>query len=156
MSGAQFEKIASQWKHVSSFFTASQNKQLQDEARTYQAASSSGAPSSSAVHGLQINVEPIASHADSTGQYLADIATQREEGVRLLNLLHVGGRKPTVDEVYAVIDSILGQTRTLRQEFEARCAKQPSAFQTRNAVALDMDGDHGEAHEDQDMEEVTT
>jgi hypothetical protein len=67
--------------------------------------------------------------------------------------MHSGDRKPTVDEVYGVIDRILGQTRALRRDFEAKCAGQTSVFSTRDASTLDMDGDLDEAQEGDVMEE---
>ena len=83
----QFNKVKAQWKHFESFF-AGQKQELADDQRTYEGQDQPEGPGH-AVTGLQVNVEPIASHFASTKEYVElMLGRRREEGLRALRRLH--------------------------------------------------------------------
>ena len=99
----------------------------------------------STVRGLQVNVEPIASHTSLTAAYVnLLLAKRRDDGRQWLRAcLDAHTQPPQQDVVYPVIDGLLAQLRQDRKNFEGQCALLAPAYETRDAGTMDLDDNAG-------------
>ena len=149
LSHAQFEKVKEQWPFFESFF-GGQRQPLTDAQRQYVAHAQR--TEESTVRGLQVNVEPIASHTSLTAAYVnLLLAKRRDDGRQWLRAcLDAHTQPPQQDVVYPVIDGLLAQLRQDRKNFEGQCALLAPAYETRDAGTMDLDDNAGVQEEPDD------
>lgn len=143
----QYDKLKSRWPDIAKHFGGSTPpRQLQDKTRTFQPATATGVEQDQAHAGLQVNVEPIASHQRSTIAYVCRLLDDRRPaGLQAIRELLAGADGPvTPFEVHTCIDRLLPHLVDDRRAFERECAEQIPAFMTRDAVAMDIADEEGE------------
>ena len=117
----RIDKLKKRWPDIAKHFGGSTPpRPLQNKTRTFQSATATGVEQDQAHAGLQVNVEPIASHQQSTIAYVRRLLdNRRPAGLQAIREMLAGSVDPVTPlQVHTCIDGLLPGLVDDRRSFD--------------------------------------